>query len=125
YNSAKRNRPITRFSQTARQRTRNETTSAPLELKEVKETLAAIAKQAIDQPKIDSAPQVAQPPEMNTPKEPTKNTTREQQPPPELIIPTKDSPKLAENVAKTNQPLPNYLKKKKPCNFSKRALKNQ
>ncbi|MBC2328864.1 flagellar hook-length control protein FliK [Listeria swaminathanii] len=75
--------------------------SAPLELKEVKETLAAIAKQAIDQPKIDNAPQVVQTPETNTPKEPTKNATREQ--PPELIMPTKDSPKLAENVAK-NQP---------------------
>ncbi|MBF2701708.1 flagellar hook-length control protein FliK [Listeria welshimeri] len=77
---------------------------APLELKEVKETLAAIAKQAIDQPKIESAPQVVQTPVTNTPKEATKNATREQQPPPELIMPTKESPKLAENVAK-NQPV--------------------
>lgn len=77
---------------------------APLELKEVKETLAAIAKQAIDQPKIESAPQVAQTPVTNTPKEATKNATREQQPLPELIMPTKESPKLAENVAK-NQPV--------------------
>lgn len=77
---------------------------APLELKEVKETLAAIAKQAIDQPKIESAPQVVQTPVTNTPKEATKNATREQQPPPELIMPTKGSPKLAENVAK-NQPV--------------------
>ncbi|MBC1405398.1 flagellar hook-length control protein FliK [Listeria welshimeri] len=77
---------------------------APLELKEVKETLAAIAKQAIDQPKIESAPQVVQTPVTNTLKEATKNATREQQPPPELIMPTKESPKLAENVAK-NQPV--------------------
>ncbi|MBC1644580.1 flagellar hook-length control protein FliK [Listeria welshimeri] len=77
---------------------------APLELKEVKETLAAIAKQAIDQPKIESAPQVVQTPVTNTPKEATKNATREQQPPPELIMPTKESPKLAKNVAK-NQPV--------------------
>lgn len=77
---------------------------APLELKEVKETLAAIAKQAIDQPKIESAPQVVQTPVTNTSKEATKNATREQQPPPELIMPTKESPKLAENVAK-NQPV--------------------
>ncbi|MBC2251221.1 flagellar hook-length control protein FliK [Listeria welshimeri] len=77
---------------------------APLELKEVKETLAAIAKQAIDQPKIESAPQVVQTPVTNTPKEATKNATREQQPPPELIMPTKESPKLAENAAK-NQPV--------------------
>ncbi|MBF2509097.1 flagellar hook-length control protein FliK [Listeria welshimeri] len=77
---------------------------APLELKEVKETLAAIAKQAIDQPKIESAPQVLQTPVTNTSKEATKNATREQQPPPELIMPTKESPKLAENVAK-NQPV--------------------
>lgn len=77
---------------------------APLELKEVKETLAAIAKQAIDQPKIESAPQIVQTPVTNTPKEATKNATREQQPPPELIMPTKESPKLAENVAK-NQPV--------------------
>ncbi|MBC1672476.1 flagellar hook-length control protein FliK [Listeria welshimeri] len=77
---------------------------APLELKEVKETLAAIAKQAIDQPKIESAPQVVQTPVTNTPKEATKNATREQQPPPELIMPTKESPKLSENVAK-NQPV--------------------
>ncbi|MBC1703514.1 flagellar hook-length control protein FliK [Listeria welshimeri] len=77
---------------------------APLELKEVKETLAAIAKQAIDQPKIESAPQVVQTPVTNTLKESTKNATREQQPPPELIMPTKESPKLAENVAK-NQPV--------------------
>ncbi|MBC2277800.1 flagellar hook-length control protein FliK [Listeria welshimeri] len=79
-------------------------TDAPLELKEVKETLAAIAKQAIDQPKIESAPQVVQTPVTNTPKETTKNATREQQPPPELIMPTKESPKLAESVAK-NQPV--------------------
>lgn len=77
---------------------------APLELKEVKETLAAIAKQAIDQPKIENAPQAVETPVTNTPKEPTKNASREQQPPPELIIPTKESPKLAENVAK-NQPV--------------------
>ncbi|MBC1637679.1 flagellar hook-length control protein FliK [Listeria welshimeri] len=77
---------------------------APLELKEVKETLAAIAKQAIDQPKIESAPQVVQTPVTNTPKKATKNATREQQPPPELIMPTKESPKLSENVAK-NQPV--------------------
>lgn len=84
---------------------------APLELKEVKETLAAIAKQAIDQPKIESAPQVVQTPVTNTPKEATKNDTREQ-PRPELIMPTKESPKLAENVAK-NQPVQAKLPQEK------------
>ncbi|EAC8234497.1 flagellar hook-length control protein FliK [Listeria monocytogenes] len=97
--------------------------SAPLELKEVKETLAAIAKQAIDQPKIDSAPQVAQPPEMNTPKEPTKNTTREQQPPPELIMPTKDSPKLAENVAKNQPALAKLPQEKEAVQLFKASIK--
>ncbi|EAF5657468.1 flagellar hook-length control protein FliK [Listeria innocua] len=84
---------------------------APLELKEVKETLAAIAKQAIDQPKIESAPQVVQTPVTNTPKEATKNDTREQ-PRPELIMPTKESPKIAENVAK-NQPVQAKLPQEK------------
>ncbi|EIL5148195.1 flagellar hook-length control protein FliK [Listeria innocua] len=77
---------------------------APLELKEVKDTLAAIAKQAIEQPKIENAPQAVQTPVTNTPNEPTKNATREQQPPPELTMPTKESPKLTETVAK-NQPV--------------------
>ncbi|MGM3326058.1 flagellar hook-length control protein FliK, partial [Bacillus cereus group sp. BC17] len=48
---------------------------APLELKEVKDTLAAIAKQAIEQPKIENAPQAVQTPVTNTPNEPTKNAT--------------------------------------------------
>lgn len=98
---------------------------APLELKEVKETLAAIAKQAIDQPKIENAPQAVETPVTNTPKEPTKNASREQQPPPELIIPTKESPKLAENVAKNQPVLAKLPQEKKSCNFSKRALKSQ
>ncbi|MBC2121511.1 flagellar hook-length control protein FliK [Listeria marthii] len=97
--------------------------SAPLELKEVKETLAAIAKQAIDQPKIDNAPQVVQTPETNTPKEPTKNITREQQPPPELIMPTKDSPKLAENVAKNQPALAKLPQEKEAVQLFKASIK--
>ncbi|MBC1446986.1 flagellar hook-length control protein FliK [Listeria welshimeri] len=96
---------------------------APLELKEVKETLAAIAKQAIDQPKIESAPQVVQTPVTNTPKEATKNATREQQPPPELIMPTKESPKLAENVAKNQPVLAKLLQEKEVVQLFKASIK--
>ncbi|MBF2340827.1 flagellar hook-length control protein FliK [Listeria welshimeri] len=96
---------------------------APLELKEAKETLAAIAKQAIDQPKIESAPQVVQTPVTNTPKEATKNATREQQPPPELIMPTKESPKLAENVAKTQPVLAKLLQEKEVVQLFKASIK--
>ncbi|MBC2302278.1 flagellar hook-length control protein FliK [Listeria welshimeri] len=95
----------------------------PLELKEVKETLAAIAKQAIDQPKIESAPQVVQTPVTNTPKEATKNATREQQPPPELIMPTKESPKLAENVAKNQPVLAKLLQEKEVVQLFKASIK--
>ncbi|MBA5844475.1 flagellar hook-length control protein FliK, partial [Escherichia coli] len=70
-----------------------------------------------------SAPQVAQPPEMNTPKEPTKNTTREQQPPPELIMPTKDSPKLAENVAKNQPALAKLPQEKEAVQLFKASIK--
>lgn len=96
---------------------------APLELKEVKETLAAIAKQAIDQPKIESAPQVVQTPVTNTPKEATKNATREQQPPPELIMPTKESPKLAENVAKNQPVLAKLSQEKEVVQLFKASIK--
>ncbi|MBF2464435.1 flagellar hook-length control protein FliK [Listeria welshimeri] len=96
---------------------------APLELKEVKETLAAIAKQAIDQPKIESAPQVVQTPVTNTPKEATKNATREQQPPPELIMPTKESPKLAENVAKNQPVLAKLPQEKEVVHLFKASIK--
>ncbi|MBC1662628.1 flagellar hook-length control protein FliK [Listeria welshimeri] len=96
---------------------------APLELKEVKETLAAIAKQAIEQPKIESAPQVVQTPVTNTSKEATKNATREQQPPPELIMPTKESPKLAENVAKNQPVLAKLLQEKEVVQLFKASIK--
>ncbi|EAE8346705.1 flagellar hook-length control protein FliK [Listeria monocytogenes] len=97
---------------------------APLELKEVKETLAAIAKQAIDQPKIENTPQVVETPAINTPKEPAKSTTREQQQPlPELIISSKDLPKLAENVAKNQPTLAKQPQEKEVVQLFKASIK--
>ncbi|MBC2211213.1 flagellar hook-length control protein FliK [Listeria seeligeri] len=83
-------------------------TAEPLELKEVKDTLIAIAKQAI-KPQVETFPQEA--------KEPVKNPTQQQPMTVPLTVPvqtppTKETPKLAENVL-NNQPILTKLPQEK------------